>query len=525
MIAGAGRDPDPMAALVAREADAVRRTERERQTNLAIGVLAAVEAVVRALAPLPGRKSLLFISEGFVRIEEGGEEAIRIVDRIRRLVDTANRASVVIYSLDPGGLRPLSGSGSIGPVPSAASAPPDPFTTRSGTTGGMSSGMSATQLEREMRAGLTELSQDTGGLTLFDNNDLAQIARVIDDQRGYYLLGYVPDEPIALRAKDEEPRYFKIDVKVKRKGLQVRSRKGFVATATAFDESAPPPGIVDTVMSPFAAVDVPVRLTALYNHDRDRGAVIRCLLHVDAQTLTFEDNADGTKQVVVEAVAAAIDARGRIARHIGATYTMTLGARMVEAARRGGFVLTLDLPVKESGAHQVRVAARDTISGHAGSASQFLVVPDLGNGRLALTGIVMEGAPEASASEEASLDDGTETWKNPDTTSAVRRFRTNGSVAYGFGVYNARRPPAGGEPDLAVFLNLYRDGARVQSMVKVSPAMSPATAETPIAVASALRLGSAVPPGSYTLEVMVADRLRGGKDSVAVQSVDFEVVP
>jgi hypothetical protein len=106
----------------------------------------------------------------------------------------------------------------------------------------------------------------------------------------------------------------------------------------------------------------------------------------------------------------------------------------------------------------------------------------------------------------------------------VRRFRANSSVAYAFGVYNAQRAPQDGRPQLAVYLNLYRDGSRVQSMAAATPAIVAPSANAPVAVASALRLGSAVPAGSYTLEVVVADQLRKGKDGAAVQSIDFDVV-
>jgi hypothetical protein len=60
-------------------------------------------------------------------------------------------------------------------------------------------------------------------------------------------------------------------------------------------------------------------------------------------------------------------------------------------------------------------------------------------------------------------------------------------------------------------------------MPPASLAVSAPTPESPVAVASALRLGSAVPPGHYTLEVVVVDLLHPGKDGGAFQWLDFEV--
>lgn len=498
-----------MAALIAEQATFARRTERQRQANLAVGTLSALESVIRALQPMPGRKSVLFISEGFISADETGD-TIRVREQLRQLVDRANRASTVIYSLDPSGLRAL------GP---GADFSPEAFSARQETGGMADMGRGAAQAQREVRAGITEMAQDTGGFTLFDSNDLGTINKVLDDQRGYYLLGYVPD---ASNAAADKSRFYKIQVKVKRKGLTVRSRKGFFATEASFDEPPPAPGIVDALMSPFATVDVPVRLTALFSEDPERGALVRCLLHVDAQALTFQDAGEGRKSVVLEAAVAAIGPRGRIVERVGSTYTLSMGDEDAEAARKGGFVLTLDLPVKDDGPHQIRAAAKDTVSGHAGSASQFLEVPELQKGKLALSGIVMSGASRKAPAEDSELEE--DEWQDPDATPAVRRFHANSSVAYAFAVYNAQRSAEDAKPQLAVYLNLYRDGARVQAMAKAMPAISAPSGDGPVAVGSALRLGSAVPAGSYTLEVVVADQLRKGKGAAAVQSIDFDVV-
>lgn len=255
----------------------------------------------------------------------------------------------------------------------------------------------------------------------------------------------------------------------------MRSRKGFFATSASWNEPPPPPGIIDTLLSPFAAVDVPLRLTPLFTHDAVRGSSLRCLIHVDARDLTFVEDGDSRK-VVLEAVAMSFGASSRLIERAGGTYTVRLAAAAAEAARRGGFVVTLALPVKEAGGHQVRAAVRDVTSGRAGSASQFLDVPELRKGRLGLSGIVMSGADASPAPQAAS-----------------------GSAA------------------------VYRDGRRIQTL-PAPPVMSSSSGEGPIAIAGAFRLGAAMPPGPYTLEVLVADTLRGRKNAAAaVQWIDFEV--
>ena len=50
----------------------VTASERQRQLHLALGTLDVLRAVLRELQPMPGRKSLVFLSEGFVQKDPWG---------------------------------------------------------------------------------------------------------------------------------------------------------------------------------------------------------------------------------------------------------------------------------------------------------------------------------------------------------------------------------------------------------------------------------------------------------------------
>jgi hypothetical protein len=45
----------------------------------------------------------------------------------------------------------------------------------------------------------------------------------------------------------------------------------------------------------------------------------------------------------------------------------------------------------------------------------------------------------------------------------------------------------------------------------------------PVPVAGALRLAPQLPPGTYSLQVLVRDPARPAKDGAAVQQIDFEI--
>ena len=77
--------------------------DNERAQIFSTGTLGAIQYVVEGLRELPGRKSVVLSSEN-LKLMYGGEQSQRVQDSIRLLGDAANRASVVIHSIDPRGL-------------------------------------------------------------------------------------------------------------------------------------------------------------------------------------------------------------------------------------------------------------------------------------------------------------------------------------------------------------------------------------------------------------------------------------
>ena len=133
---------------------------------------------------LPGRKSVIFFSDGFSILKDVTEperhEATPPASRraLRRLTDAANRASVVIYTMDARGLA-ITTPTAADSVGSARRPSP------------RSSGASD-ELVRNQE-GLSYLAEQTGGIFIKNTNDLdAGVRRVLEDQKGYYLIGFRP---------------------------------------------------------------------------------------------------------------------------------------------------------------------------------------------------------------------------------------------------------------------------------------------------------------------------------------------
>ena len=185
--------------------------ERFREEQFAVNALNRIADVIAAVRELPGRKTVLLVSEGF---SMSGLIDTLIRDAMYRLVDRANRAGVVIYAIDPRGLvfTGLSAADSTG-SPSAMAQ------------------MMARRNDAlwQTQDGLRYVADQTGGFAVVNSNDMpGAFRRVLDDQRGYYLIGFQPSDDTF----GPDRRFRRVKVKVTRKGLRVRTRAGFYGVAT-----------------------------------------------------------------------------------------------------------------------------------------------------------------------------------------------------------------------------------------------------------------------------------------------------
>ncbi len=181
----------------------------------ATSALDRINDVVDSVRELPGRKTIVLLSEGF-SLNDYGPEGSLINLALRGLVDRANRAGVVIYAVDPRGLV-VTGLTAADSAESAARAAAVQF--------------ERSALLRDTQDGLRFVAAQTGGFAVVNNNDIAgALRRIMDDQRGYYLIGYQPDPSTFVPAANKQFRRLKI--KVKQKGLIVRTRAGFYARPT-----------------------------------------------------------------------------------------------------------------------------------------------------------------------------------------------------------------------------------------------------------------------------------------------------
>jgi VWFA-related protein len=499
--------------------------ENFREEVFSVGTLGTLRYVVTGLREMPGRKSVLLLSDG-IKIFNPGDTSgtARVQEALESLTDLANRASVVIYTMDARGLPPLGlqAQDNVRMMSNAA---------RSRDQLGL--GRSVREVDQlmtirrdsfyESQNGLNYLSQQTGGLAIRNTNNLSGgIQRVLEDQRGYYLIGYRPEES-TFEDKSGRRKFHHLSLKVTRRGkYDVRMRNGFFGVS---DEEIKPAQktaaqrMLDVISSPFGSSDVHLQLTSLFANDATTGSFMRSLLHIDARDLTFKDGPNGTHECVFDVLAMTFGDNGVPVDYNGQTYTIQLPEAEYRRAMQQGMVYNVTVPIKKHGAYQFRMALRDTVTDRVGSVNQFIEVPDLGRNRLALSGLVLTGKTLNAGGANSSSTSGIDSEAGP----AVRHFKQMMRLEYGFLIYHAGLDKASGKPQLTTQIRLFRDGKEVFAGNELPYDPTGQTDPGRLVVGGALDLGTDLQPGEYIFQIIVSDTLADKKYRVATQWMDFEI--
>jgi VWFA-related protein len=480
----------------------------ERNEIFSVGTLGAIRYVVNGLRELPGRKSVVLFSENLKLFNADGMSQ-RVLDEVRHLTDAANRSSVVIYSVDPRGLQVhglTAADDTRGMNPRQLAEVP----------------MQRAQEEFNSRDGMVMLARDTGGLFLYNTNDIdGAVRKVIADSEGYYLIGYHPDAS-TFDPRTGQPKFHRVAVRVKRPGLQVRTRSGFFGNS---DRGLEPVAhtrqaeIAHALTSPFSTGKIHVRLTPLFTNG-PKGSFLNTMLYIDGKDLEFTDEPDGWHKAVIDVVAVTFGDNGQPVDSSDRTYTVRVKNDAFENARKG-LIYAVSHPIAKPGAYQMRIVVRDATSEQVGSASQFIEAPDLSKGRLTLSSVIVKEQQQPGP-PTPEHPEGQVPTTNLQGSAAVRMFHKGDQILYGYEILNAE-VDSGQRPQLETQTRLFRDGKQVYEG-KVNPlTMGEQKDPKRLMAGGTMKLGQQIAAGDYVLQVIVTDRLAKEKYRTATQWMDFEV--
>jgi VWFA-related protein len=322
-------------------------------------LLGATERLSRGLAGSRGRKSIVVFSEGL--LYDPNQRAL-----FDRAVDASQRGNTVVYFVDVNGL--VGGSTVFGAErPNSAPNAAD---------------ISLVSMEENFleTSGTEHVAENTGGASIRNSNDLfGGLAKVADESSTYYLLGYQPE-------KSPDGKWHKLEVKVTRPGLKVRTRHGYqAAPLPALEISSPTSGrrtgsdkkastrpVDPAVMTSGASDAVGLRI-APYAMEAAKDGLARVLvvLEVDTSRLALK--------VVGERRTGAIDLTLLgMGRDQGKTFPLDERVQIDIEERAAGGWMTLSREIRlPPGVAQVRALVRDVSSGLAGTVTERIEIPPL----------------------------------------------------------------------------------------------------------------------------------------------------
>ncbi|HEY4086464.1 MAG TPA: VWA domain-containing protein [Bryobacteraceae bacterium] len=270
-------------------------------------------ALSERLRALPGRKSVFWITEGFP------PALMRDSPAWNKTFTGLNDANIAVNTVDAdgiGGPRRLWGAGAI--------------------------------------LGMQEVAERTGGEAFYHRNDLdAALAGGISDSRSSYTLGFYLTEL--------DGKYHELKVVVKRPGLDLNYRRGYLAETDAMRDLAGRKSELDS------ALLNPLDLTGLgmVAKVEEKSGNLTLHLRLDPKALTVAQAAGLWKGQVEELFIERNSAGDRVAR-VSQTSNFSVGAKGKAAYDRSGPTLTHTFRLAP-GAVKLVIIVRDSASGRTGS--------------------------------------------------------------------------------------------------------------------------------------------------------------
>jgi VWFA-related protein len=297
----------------------------------------ALEVIANHLSGVRGRKNLVWVSSGFPIDFNAGFGLETGTADVSRAVRAINDANVAVYPVDARGLA-------------GAFVNPAARVQVANTLATVNPAIETMQT----------LAEETGGWAFFNTNAIGEaIRRAVDDSRLSYVLGYYPSHG------RWDGRFQEVKVKVRRSGLQVRHRKGYLAlpVKTAQNLTTRDQAILDAIRSPLEATGIgltahitvePLSNEAAFNIKVDPGSVT-----LDKQ----EDLWVGAIDVTISQ----LSPDGRIFHYIDTTVDLSFNDQKRDQLMREGFALIYHTGLRTRDEDRLAIVVRDIPTQSTGS--------------------------------------------------------------------------------------------------------------------------------------------------------------
>jgi VWFA-related protein len=494
--ATAGLSESAMQGISSRVGAAVGRADSAVEERTAYGVLAALESISRAVEPLEGRKTLVLFSQGF-SLQGTHQER-----ELERVIGVANKANVAIYAVDSGGLGAQSADLRLDEISAEGGSD------RIRASGGRSVFDRAQAVGSDTRdSSLRYISTATGGVSFRNTNDLSSsLERIAQDMRGYFILGYRPSD------QNFDGRFRKIRVELKKSGLVVRTRSGYIAGTARPELLTAEEGQLMTAARNTPAPSLPFDVAlAQFPAGPQRS---RVPITIEIPTRAIEFTGEGEKRIAVLLIVGLLrDQEGNVVTRVGTPVSVSATPEEYEVLEKGSVSFTNIIEVPP-GRYAFEAFVRDQASGKGSVRDYSLQVASLED-KLLASSIVLSSQvdPLRDGETEGELVLG----KAKLLPSARRQFRNGDNLIYLFNVYNVGQA----KPAVEVRVSIERPGS---SPMKLPPYRVEQLDSVPVPHVTVGRYVSlaGLPAGRYILSAEAEDL---SSKQVCRARTSFEIVP
>jgi VWFA-related protein len=304
-----------------------------------MAAFAGMRFLARSLAGYPGRKNLIWLSEGFplnlfpdALMGDGVLVTEDYSPLVEEIADELMNAQVAVYPIDAAGVA-------------------------------MSDRFPA-------QTAMQSISERTGGKTFFNRNDIDVGVRTsIDDGSTYYAMQYYPENRVWDR------KFRKIEVKVDRPGVKLQYRRGYYALGPSREGN----NAISEDFSRALDVNAPASAGVLFQasvvvpNDKSNKVVVK--FAIDPHTITFENSGDGQRHASLNCVVWAYrGGKGDPVRVDGGTITANIAPDVYEKIMKS-YIPCERSAVLKPGNYTLRMGVIDRTTALIGSTSQQVSVP------------------------------------------------------------------------------------------------------------------------------------------------------
>ncbi|HXI43701.1 MAG TPA: VWA domain-containing protein [Bryobacteraceae bacterium] len=365
---GGGNTGQAAARMAQMTLNILRYEESLTRDQQARSAIFSLLSVIKEQAALPGRKTVVYFSEGLTIPEA-------VIEQFRSVIGAANRAGVSVYGVDTRGLiSEAMNTSSISMLDSAAKS-----SARQQSVAGEA--VTADQamvfdtlrdsIHANRQQALDELSTSTGGFLIANTNDYrAPFHKLAEDIDTYYQLSYVP------QIAEYDGKFRKIAVKIDRADVKVQTRSGYFALP-------PSAGAVLAYEMPLLRAleaaplprTIPYYAAALRFEKQNEKVEYALVLELPMQDVTFtEDKEKNQYRAHVSLLTLLKNPRGEIVQRFSRDVPIVAPADKLDSFRRGHFTQTYHAELAP-GRYTLESAVMDRESMKTSAKRASVVVP------------------------------------------------------------------------------------------------------------------------------------------------------